>query len=352
MRKIILLCIVLSIVPSMLLTGCKADAASVGQGLEPSAATVFAMDTVMEITAYGADEELMKKVSFRIKELEAALSTTDKSSEVFAVNLWGRGKVSVDTLRLVKYGIDFGELTGGLLDVTVYPVVKEWGFTTGNYKIPDKSVLAELIKKVDYRRIRLDEETSTVSIPEGTMIDFGSLAKGYTGDVLLKMLKANGISSAMVNLGGNVQTLGTKPDGTEWKIGIESPGRDGHIGIVPVADKAVITSGGYERYFKGADGNIYWHIFNPRTGYPAKNGLISVSIVTDTGIYGEALSTSLFVMGLEAASEFWRSHRDFEAVFIMESGKIFITEGLEDRFKLAGASDGASGGGGLSVIRP
>ncbi|OPX45435.1 thiamine biosynthesis lipoprotein ApbE precursor [Ruminiclostridium hungatei] len=344
MKKIILLCIV----QAMLLTGCKAGAAASGQSPEPSAATIFSMDTVMEVTAYGAGDGLMKKVSSRIKELDAALSTTDRASEVFAINALGSGKVSDDTLRLVKYGISFGEMTGGLLDVTIYPLVREWGFTTGNYKVPDKSVITELIKKVDYRNIRFDEEASTVSIPEGAMIDFGSLAKGYTGDVLLKMLEENGISSAMVNLGGNVQTLGTKPDGTEWKIGIESPGRDGYIGIVPVADKAVITSGGYERYFKGTDGNIYWHIFDPRTGYPAKNGLISVSIVTDTGIYGEALSTSLFVMGLEAASEFWRSHRDFEAVFIMESGEIFITGGLENRFKVAGTS----AGGGLSVIRP
>ncbi len=344
MKKIILLCIAWV----MLLTGCKAGAAASVSNLEPSSATVFAMDTVMEIKAYGAEDELMKKSSSRIKELDALLSTTDKASEVFAINASGRGKVSADTLQLVKYGKSFGNLTGGLLDVTIYPLIREWGFTTGNYKIPDKSVLAELVKKVDYRNIKLNEENSTVSIPEGAMIDFGSLAKGYTGDVLLQMFKENGIHSAMVNLGGNVQTLGTKPDGTQWKVGIESPRRDGYIGIVSVADKAVITSGGYERYFKGTDGNIYWHIFNPKTGYPAKNGLISVSIVTDKGIYGEALSTSLFVMGLETASEFWRSHMDFEAVFIMESGKMFITEGLENRFELSGTSAGVD----LSVIRP
>jgi len=343
MKKIILLCAAL-----LTLGGCvsseavpaEQEAASSDTVVtvtedQPAATTVFAMDTVMELTAYGGDDALMEKAASRIQELDELLSTTNPDSEIYAINRDGSGSVSEDAAALVRAGIQYGAMTGGLLDVTIYPIVKEWGFTTGDYQVPDASVIASLLEKVDYRRIQFDEETNTVTLPEGMMIDFGSLAKGYTGDVLLKLFADSGITSAMVNLGGNVQTLGTKPDGSQWRIAIQDPQSSDYLGIVSVANQAVITSGGYERYFQDDDGTVYWHIFHPETGYPAKSGLISVTIIADNGLYAESLSTSLFVMGAEDAAEFWRQHRDFEAVLIAEDGSISITEGLSNCFTLA-----------------
>lgn len=342
-RKVIIVLLI-----SMLLSGCKnADTRSISAD-RPAETTVFAMDTVMQLMAYGTDETLMKKAADRITMLDGLLSTTKAGSEVYKINQTGSGKVSADTGALLEAGIEYGKMTNGLLDVTIYPLVKAWGFTTDDFKVPDKADILRLLKNIDYRKIKYDKTASYVAIPDGMMVDFGSLAKGYTGDAVLKLFSEYGVTSAMVNLGGNVQTLGKKPDGSSWRVGIENPAGENYLGTVSVTDSAVITSGGYERYFKDDNGNVYWHIFDPRTGYSAKNGLISVTIIADTGIYGEALSTSLFVMGIEKASEFWREHRDFEAVFITEKGDVLITEGLHNNFRLSEHYTGHN----LKVISP
>jgi thiamine biosynthesis lipoprotein len=164
-------------------------------------------------------------------------------------------------------------------------------------------------------------------------IDLGSVAKGYTGDRVIELLRENGVTSALLNLGGNVQALGTKPDGSPWRVAVQDPSGDGCLGVLEIDDQAVITSGGYERYFV-EDGVTYWHIIDPADGAPARSGLISVTIVGDSGLLCDGLSTSLFVMGLEDAAQFWRENGGFEAVFVTESGQILITEGLQERFSL------------------
>ncbi|WP_165835578.1 FAD:protein FMN transferase [Ruminiclostridium sufflavum] len=318
-----------------LLSGCSTQASYSGVHEEPVSETVFAMDTVMQLTAYGAEAVVMDEAKKRILELEGLLSTTNTDSEVYGINQKKSGRVSPDTASLIQAGIKYGDITNGLLDVTVYPLVREWGFTTNNYRVPDKDSISRLLKNIDYKKIRFNKAEASVSLPDGMMMDFGSLAKGYAGDAVLKIFSDAGIKSAMVNLGGNVQTLGKKPDGSCWRVGIKNPEGENYIGTVLIDGRTVITSGGYERYFKDDNGKVYWHIFDPVTGYPAKAGLISVSVVTDTGIYGEALSTSLFIMGIKEASEFWRKHRDFEAVFISEKGSVYVTEGLRDNFSFS-----------------
>lgn len=170
-----------------------------------------------------------------------------------------------------------GAETDGALDISIYPVVQSWGFTTENYRVPSESERESLLKSVDYRLVGL--EADTASIEPGMMVDLGGVGKGFTGDEVVKTMKGDGVTSALFSLGGNIQTIGTKPDGEKWYVGIKDPESDGYLGGVRVQDEAVITSGGYERYFTDDDGTIYWHIMDPSTGAPAHSGLISVTII-------------------------------------------------------------------------
>ena len=328
----------------VLLSGCAFAPARTPAALER---TFFAMDTVMNERIYaGGNEALLDAAEARVRELEALLSVTDRSSEVYALNRDGFATLSGDAAGLLANALDMCERTGGALDVTIYPVLRAWGFTTGEYAVPDARVIQELLTRVDYAQVELDETAGTAAIPEGAEIDLGSVAKGYTGDVLAGLLKVNGVESALLDLGGNIQTVGAKPDGSLWRIGLRDPeDEDGYIGVVSVSDKAVVTSGGYERYFERA-GVRYWHILDPETGAPARSGLASVTVIGDSGLLCDALSTALFVMGLDGALEHWREYRDFEAVFVCEDGSVTVTAGLENGFTLSQT------GRALTVARP
>lgn len=298
---------------------------------------IFAMDTVMTVTAYGGSEAVMDAVEDRIRQLEALLSTTDEGSEIYAVNRDGGGHVSPDTGRIISYGLNMGDRTDGALDISIYPVLREWGFTTGRFKVPDQAVLDDLLSRVDYSAVELEECSGMVRLEEGMQIDLGSLAKGYTGDCIIEILRDAGISSALLDLGGNVQLLGSKEKGDDWTVAIQNPDMDSgqaYLGILSVSDKAVITSGNYERYFQGPDGKLYWHIIDPETGRPADNGIVSVTVVGDQGIYCDALSTSLFIMGRDKAIGFWKKSGDFEMVIVGSDGLVTVSEGLADRFEL------------------
>lgn len=331
----------------ILLAGCSNINSAVSD--DKVTAQLFAMDTLMEITAYGGDEELLSAAMGRIYELEALLSVTDENSEVYALNHnQGRSlELSRDTAALIEAAIEFGDWTQGALDITVYPAVKAWGFTTGEYTVPSGAELEALLEHVDYRLIEYDSVGRTARLPDEVEIDLGSIAKGYAGDEIAALLISAGVTSAIINLGGNVQAVGAKPDGSPWKIAIKSPLGSGYLGVVEVNNKAVITSGGYERCFEDENGNIYWHIIDPATGRPADKGLISVTIIGDSGITCDALSTALFVLGLEEAAEYWREYGGFEAVFMAESGKVHITEGLQDSFSPLDDYEGAP----LEVIK-
>lgn len=314
-----------------LLTGCILFfSGCAGRSPAPAAATVFAMNTVMQLTVYGSEEALADAQTY-LFELEAELSVTDPNSAIYAINQTGSGRLSAEASDLLGRALALCRRTDGALDVSVYPVVRAWGFTTGEYSVPAPETLAQLLDHVDYTRIHLDPETGTVTLPAGMEIDLGSVAKGYAGDRLAARLREQGVTCALLNLGGNMQAVGTKPDGSPWRIAVQDPSGTGILGVLELADQAAVTSGGYERYFE-ADGETYWHIMDPATGAPARSGLISVTIVGDSGLVCDGLSTALFVMGLEDAAALWRSSGDFEAVLVREDGQIYITEGLEDIF--------------------
>ena len=311
----------------LFLTGCSAESSP-----EPVQGTFFAMDTVMDFTIYG-ESGLIDQSESLITSLESLVSVTDADSELYAINQTGCSMLTEEASSLMEQALEICRRTDGALDLSIYPIVRAWGFTTGSYQVPDEAEIQALLPLVDYRKIQYDAATGTVTLPEGMEIDLGSVAKGYAGQLAAQMLREHGVQSALLNLGGNVQTVGTKPDGSPWQIGIKDPQGEDAMMVLSVEDQAVVTSGGYERYFE-QDGQTYWHIMDPSTGHPADSGLISVTIVGDEGVVCDGLSTALFVMGLEKAADLWAQSGDFEAVFVTASGEVYITEGLRDRFAL------------------
>lgn len=313
---------------SVLFTAC-------GREAEKSELTIYAMDTVMSLTVYGDDaDRLTAQASARINELSSLWAAGDTGSEVGRLNNGEEVELSPETTELISFSLAMATQTDGALDIRLYPLMKEWGFTTGEYNVPEANRLNELLD------IRGDIHISgsTLALPQGTEIDLGAVAKGYTGDILYEMLSEAGVTSAILDLGGNIHVIGGKPDGTPWRLGIKDPRADGNIGVLELYDSAAVTSGDYERYFED-DGTRYCHILDPKTGRPAANGLCSVTVVGKEGRLCDALSTALFVMGSEDAERYWRSHNDFQMILIEIDGDILITEGLEHSFTL---SDGTN----------
>lgn len=312
---------------ALLLSGCGSDP----EAGKSSSVYLTSMDTVMQLTAYGRGrDEALAQAQAEIERLDALLSTGSEQSEISRLNASGSLTLSQDTGDLFREALSLSEDTDGLFDMTVYPVVKLWGFYDKTYHVPTDQELSSAMALVGSDRVRYDADTRTAVLGTGQSVDLGGIGKGYTSQRVTDILKNAGIQSAMVSLGGNVQCLGTKPDGTAWNIGIRDPwnSQSGIYCAVSITDKAVITSGGYERFFE-QDGKTYLHILDPRTGYPAESGLSSVSIVASDGTLGDGLSTALYIMGLEEASDYWRAHKDeFDAVLITDDGTLYATEGL------------------------
>lgn len=296
---------------------------------------IFAMDTYMTVTAYGKNAENgVNKAVDEINRLETVLSAEKQESDIYILNETGSGTLSTDTKDIVSKALEINKTTNGAFDISIYPLMVKWGFTTQKYNVPSKNEISKLLKDVDSSKIIFDEKSGNIKLKENMKIDLGGIAKGYTSNRVMQIFKECGVKSGLVSLGGNVQALGTKTDGTAWQIAIENPDKSSdYIGVVSVKDKAVITSGGYERYFE-KNGKTYHHILDPETGYPAESGLKSVTIVSDDGTLADALSTSLFVMGKEKALDYWREHKnEFDTVLVEDNGDITITGGLEKIFK-------------------
>lgn len=296
---------------------------------------IFAMDTYMTVTAYGKNAENgVNKAVDEINRLETVLSAEKQESDIYKLNETGSGTLSTDTKNIVSRALEINKMTNGAFDISIYPLMVKWGFTTQKYNVPSKNEISKLLKDVDSSKIIFDEKSGNIKLKENMKIDLGGIAKGYTSNRVMQIFKECGVKSGLVSLGGNVQALGTKTDGTAWQIAIENPDKSSdYIGVVSVKDKAVITSGGYERYFE-KNGKTYHHILDPETGYPAESGVKSVTIVSDDGTLADALSTSLFVMGKEKALDYWHEHKnEFDTVLVEDNGDITITGGLEKIFK-------------------
>lgn len=289
-------------------------------------ADLFALDTYIQLTAHGAQAEAaLAACEAEIYRLEELFSVTRPTSDISRVNTAGGAPVAVseETAALLAQARTLSERTNGTFDPTVYPLMRLWGFGASP-AVPDAAAIAALLPLVDARSIALDG--TTVSLPMGAGIDFGGIAKGYISDRLADVLRGNGIESALLTLGGNVHALGLRPDGTPWRIGVRDPKDESAVvGVVAAHDCAVITSGGYQRYFE-VGGTVYHHILDPKTGYPAESGLASVTIIAGSGTVADALSTALFVMGEDAAIAYWRENGGFAFVLVTAQGEVLYSE--------------------------
>jgi len=331
MRKYLIIIPAIAALLMMSLASCAGEPES-GQ------TTIFAMDTVMSLKVYGkGSEEAVSAAAKELYLLDALLSATDEDSEVSKINKDAGSFVPVSdaVVSQVNAALEVSERSGGAFDLSVLPLMTLWGFGTENAHVPSAAEIDAARKYVDYGKIEVSG--SSVKLQEGMSITLGAIAKGYASQTLIELFKSVGIDSAMVSLGGNVQVLGAKPDGSKWRIAVQDPNStDDNAGILELSDMAVVTSGGYQRYFE-EDGRRYHHIIDPQTGQPAENGLVSVTIVCENGMMADALSTALFVLGEERAIDYWRSYGGFEAVLITDDGRVLVTGGLEGSFIQSGS---------------
>ena len=288
------------------------------------------MNTFMTVTTYSSSNKKGKEacaaIQKKIASLEQMLSTTLKTSDVYKINHRMDYDFSNQELKnLIGFTREMYEKTEGAFNPALYPIIREWGFTTEQYHVPSDERISFLLKGTDFSR------AGYFALPEGMELDFGAIGKGYAGDMAVEVLKASGIKNAILDLGGNIQTLGTKPDGSLWKVGIRNPWGEGAACALKIESAAVVTSGGYERYFDDEEGNRWIHIFDPKTGRPSTSDMESVTIVSSSGKYADALSTALFVMGSEKAMDFWKQNRDFEMIILTKDRRLLYTEGLNGR---------------------
>ncbi len=301
-------------------------------------ASMEAMDTYMNFKVFGSNSMYaIEEIQDEVKALEGSLSATDKKSEIFGLNNNGQAKLSGDTIELVNRSLELCDSLGGALDISVYPIVREWGFISGDYKVPSGSEIEELLTKVNYKNIKVDN--NTVTLKDGMQLDLGAVAKGYAADKCLDIVGNEALKSAILNFGGTVATYGLKPDGSRWKVAITDPDNTSeYFGYLSCETAVVATSGGYERYFE-KDGKTYIHIINPETGYPVDNGVKSVSVVCSEGVYADALSTALYVMGKDKAMEYFKKHRDFDFIILTDDNKMYISSGISADFTLCDGYD-------------
>ena len=309
---------------ALLLTGCS-GAKSSTQTDQDLTYTDMLFDTVIKIQILDpADESILDDLKKLCEKYDTMFSTTNTDSELYKLN-HANGQpftVSSETANLIQEGIHYSELSGGAFDLTIEPVSALWDFKADKPTVPSSDAIAQAVSHVDYTKVDIQDNTITLEDPEAG-IDLGAIAKGYIADQVKTYLKKQGIKHAIINLGGNVDVIGTKPDGSKYNIGIQKPFDESGEAItsVQLKDQTVVTSGIYERYFK-KNGKLYHHILDPRTGYPCENNLYSVSIITDSSTKADALSTTCFLLGYEKGMELIQSMDGVKAIFITDDEKV------------------------------
>ena len=290
----------------------------------------YQLDTIITLTAYCEDKAVLEDALKECDRLEQLLSKTIEDSDVWRINHAEGQPVEVDpvTAEVIRTALAISEISEGAFDITIAPASALWDFKAETPALPDAEALAEAASRVNWRALQL--EGNTVTLPAGMMIDLGGIAKGYIGDAVRAYLENRGITSAVLAFGGNIVTIGTKPDGKPWKIGvqdIDGPAMESML-VLQMGGGSAVTSGNYERGFE-LDGVRYHHILEPATGWPVQNSLASVTILGDSSAMGDGLSTAAFVLGEEKGLALIESMKDTEAVFILKDRTVITTSGGE-----------------------
>lgn len=310
---------------TLLLSGCSSSSE------EPISATDICFDTIVSIKIWDTDDQkILDHCMQMCSDFENLFSRTLEGSEIYAVN-HAQGQpvtVSDDTAELIRRGLEYSRLSKGKFDITIGTLSTLWDIKNNPGTIPDEQQIQEAISHVDYNKVSLDGNTVTLEDPE-TILDLGGIAKGYIADQLKSYLTSQGIKHAVISLGGNILTIGGKPDGSKFTIGIQKPFAEQNetITTLEVQDQSVVSSGNYERYFE-KDGIIYHHILDPKTGYPYQNDLLEVTIVSDLSTDGDALSTICYALGLKKGMELINNTENVEAIFVTSDYALHYSDHL------------------------
>ncbi|MDD6547719.1 FAD:protein FMN transferase [Blautia massiliensis (ex Durand et al. 2017)] len=354
----LILCTVL-VCPILLFTGCGniTDADTSTTGNEPISISSIKLNTAVQITIYDSqDKALLDDCLALCDKYELVFSRTNEKSELYKLNhrkdtsdkdpntdrqttpypvsgtadTW---HISEDLAALLSEGLDITRESDGAFDIAIAPLTSLWDFTAEDPKVPDDAAIQKALPLCSSDGVTIDGQDITLP-SDDIQFDVGAIAKGYIADRLKDFLVKKGVKSAIINLGGNVLCIGSKPDGTPFKIGIQKPFADRNEteAVMDITGKSVVSSGIYERCFKQG-GKLYHHILNPKTGYPYDNSLISVTIISDQSVDGDALSTTCFALGLEDGLKF-AEKKGVQAVFITEDYKLHYTDGFRDEIRV------------------
>lgn len=307
---------------------------------KPLTRTESLLHTVVQISIYHKDqEEVMEEGLAYVKEMERLLSTNLEGSDIYRINHAAGNAIKVDprTFELIEQALEMGEKSKGRFDVSIGAVNNLWKIGSEDAQKPSDQEIKDALPYINYKDVELDKTKQTVAIKEGMTLELGAISKGYIADGLKQLFSSKGITTAIINLGGNVVVMGSSPVHEEgWKVGVQDPDevRGTVVGSVYVKDGSVVTSGIYERYLE-VDGVIYHHILDPETGYPVENTISGVTVFTKNSTQGDALSTTLFLLGIDKGRELIDQLEDVEAVFIDKDRGVHLSKGLKNRFELS-----------------
>ena len=301
-----------------------------------STTTVYVMDTFAEIVMYQGKAKTEERITETLYDLESELSAT--SGRLHRLNENGGGETGIHIESILAQAEKYYKETDGAFSPYLGSLIELWGVGSKNY-VPTAEEISATLSTSKAENVKSDGKSS-VKLEGGVRLNFGAIAKGYATDVVRDILEEDGVSGAVIFLGGNVYVHGTKPNGELFRVAIRDPdgSENDWILALELSNKFIISSGDYERYFE-AGGRRYHHIFSPETGYPAESDLRAICVIADDGAMADAYSTALYVMGRQGAIDFWREHEGFELVLVGRDGKVTLTEGVGDNFIINNQKD-------------
>ena len=308
----------------------------------PYEGSEFLMGTYVTLRVYDeGKEEVLEEAFARIAELSDKITTNEPGSEMEEVNQAAGQEavvVSDDVFPLVETAAEYSALPNSGFDYTIGPITDLWRIGFDDARVPEPEEIEAVLPLVDYSKVELNAEDRSIYLQEESMrIDLGAIAKGYIADEVAKLFSDAGVTTAILDLGGNIVVMGDSPtrDTGGFNVGVQDPFdlRGSYIGAINLQDKSIVTSGIYERYIE-QEGELYHHLMDPKTGYPFDNSLASVTIISDLSVDGDALSTVAFGYGLEDGLNYLNDLEDVEGVFITKDRDVYLTDGLTDNFSL------------------